>query len=65
MGAVGYTGAVGCTGAVGYMGAVGYIGEMGSGVHSEAVGAWCGLVLGRCVMVLGGSWDSVARLPWC
>ena len=38
-------GAVGYTGAVGYMGSVGYIGEMASGVHREAVGAWCGLVL--------------------
>ena len=48
-------------GAVGYMGAVGCIGEMGSGVHSEAVGAWCDHhLLGRCGMVLGGSWDSVA-----
>ena len=47
-------------GAGGYLGAVGYIGEMGSGVHSEAVGAWCDQVLGRCGMVLGGSWDSVA-----
>ena len=47
-------------GAVGYMGAVAYIGEMGSRVHSEAAGAWCDQVLGRCVMVLGGSWDSVA-----
>ena len=39
-----------------------YIGEMGSRVqcHSKAVGAWCDQVLGRCGMVLGGSWDSVA-----
>ena len=51
---------MGYGGAVGYMGAVGYIGEMGSGVHSKAVGAWCGQVLGRSGMVLGGSWDSVS-----